>query len=315
VSALGFAWAEARGVAHLLAETARAVVRERPASRVVLNQAFDVGNRSVFFILVTLGFLGAILNFQTGFQAQRIFGDTSLIGAATLPILVRQLGPTLVGLMVAIRVGTGIAAEIGSMVVTEQVDALRMCGAGPVDYLVKPRVLAGLIAVPALWVLGTGSAWMAGLWVTQLAFQTNPTTYINLDLTRGADVADGARGLLEALAALGQAVGAGVGAECIDGLVREGDADVVGDVAELELPRAVDVRALGMHVVGPREVDPEPRFVDGAQRRRGELVVVGLQAPADCVQVGGLVPVPLKGQVHLLTLCMQRLACCCELAC
>lgn len=191
MSALGFAWAEARGVAHLLAETARAVVRERPASRVVLNHAFDVGNRSVFFILVTLGFLGAILNFQTGFQAQRIFGDTSLIGAATLPILVRQLGPTLVGLMVAIRVGTGIAAEIGSMVVTEQVDALRMCGAGPVDYLVKPRVLAGLIAVPALWVLGTGSAWMAGLWVTHLAFQTNPTTYINLDLTRGADVAEG----------------------------------------------------------------------------------------------------------------------------
>ena len=191
MSALGFAWAEARGVAHLLAETARAVVRERPASRVVLSQAFDVGNRSVFFILVTLGFLGAILNFQTGFQAQRIFGDTSLIGAATLPILVRQLGPTLVGLMVAIRVGTGIAAEIGSMVVTEQVDALRMCGAGPVDYLVKPRVLAGLIAVPALWVIGTGAAWMAGLWVTHLAFQTNPATYVNLDLTRGADVAEG----------------------------------------------------------------------------------------------------------------------------
>jgi len=191
VSALRFAWDEARGVARLLADTAQALLRARPPAAVVWAQAFDVGNRSVFFILVTLGFLGAILNFQTGFQAQRIFGDTSLIGAATLPILVRQLGPTLVGLMVAIRVGTGIAAEIGSMVVTEQVDALRMCGAGPVDYLVKPRVLAGLIAVPALWVIGTGAAWMAGLWVTHLAFQTNPATYVNLDLTRGADVAEG----------------------------------------------------------------------------------------------------------------------------
>lgn len=191
MSPLSFAWAEARGVARLLAETTRAIIRRRPAPRAVLSQAFDVGNRSVFFILVTLGFLGAILNFQTAFQAQRIFGDTSLIGAATLPILVRQLGPTLVGLMVAIRVGTGIAAEIGSMVVTEQVDALRMCGAGPVDYLVKPRVLAGLVAVPALWVIGTAAAWMAGLCVTHLAFQTNPETYINLDMTRVADVAEG----------------------------------------------------------------------------------------------------------------------------
>ena len=191
VGLIRFAVEEVRGIVDLGVRTAHATARRRPPPGVVLRQAFEIGNRSVFFILVTLGFLGAILNFQTGFQAQRIFGDTSLIGAATLPILVRQLGPTLVGLMVAIRVGTGIAAEIGSMVVTEQVDALRMCGAGPVDYLVKPRVLAGLIAVPALWVIGTGAAWMAGLWVTHLAFQTNPATYVNLDLTRGADVAEG----------------------------------------------------------------------------------------------------------------------------
>jgi phospholipid/cholesterol/gamma-HCH transport system permease protein len=191
VGLIRFAVEEVRGIVDLGVRTAHATARRRPPPGVVLRQAFEIGNRSVFFILVTLGFLGAILNFQTGFQAKRIFGDTSLMGAATLPILVRQLGPTLVGLMVSIRVGTGIAAEIGSMVVTEQVDALRMSNAGPIDYLVKPRVLAGTLMVPVLWVVGTTSAWVAGMWITHAAFQTNPETYINFDLVRAADVLEG----------------------------------------------------------------------------------------------------------------------------
>lgn len=182
---------EMRGIARVFGLTLYYLVRGRWNGRAVLEQMFQVGNRSVFFVLVTLGFLGAIMNFQTGFQAMRLFGDTSLLGAATLPLLVRQLGPTLCGMMVAIRVATGIAAEIGSMVVTEQVDALRMCNAQPVDYLIKPRFIACTIMVPVLWVLGTASAFLCGMYVTYVSFHTNPATYANFDLLRGADVIEG----------------------------------------------------------------------------------------------------------------------------
>ena len=186
-----FVISELRGIIRTFGLTLYYIFRGRWRWAPVLDQMFQVGNRSVFFIIVTLGFLGAILNFQAGFQAMRLFGDTSLLGAATLPLLVRQLGPTLCGLMVSIRVGTGIAAEIGSMVVTEQVDALRMCNAQPVDYLIKPRFLACMVMVPVLWVIGTTSAFFSGMYVTYLSFHTNPATYMNFDLLSFRDVVEG----------------------------------------------------------------------------------------------------------------------------
>ncbi len=164
---------------------------------VVWRQAFEVGNRSVLFVLLTLGFLGAIMNLQTGFQALRLFGDASLVGAQTMPLVVRLFGPTVTGLMVATRVGTGIAAEVGSMVVTEQVDALRMSGAAPVDYLVKPRFVACVLMLPALAVLSVAASFVAGMAVSYGAFQVNPATYANFDLVRTGDVFEG---LLKALA-------------------------------------------------------------------------------------------------------------------
>lgn len=186
-----FVIGELRDIARTFGLTLYYVFRGRWRWAPIIEQMFHVGNRSVFFIIVTLGFLGAILNFQTGFQAMRLFGDTSLLGAATLPLLVRQLGPTLCGLMVAIRVGTGIAAEIGSMVVTEQVDALRMCNAQPVDYLIKPRFIACTIMVPVLWVIGTTTAFIAGMYVTYWSFHTIPATYMNFDLLSFRDIVEG----------------------------------------------------------------------------------------------------------------------------
>ncbi|MEZ4475305.1 MAG: ABC transporter permease [bacterium] len=159
--------AQARSTWTLLLRTLHYVFHapwDRPAIR---QQMFSVGNRSIVFVLLTLGFLGAITSLQAGFQARRIIGDTSLIGQQLLPLLVRQLGPTLAGLMVATRVGTGIAAEIGSMVVTEQVDALRMCNAAPADYLIKPRLLACLIMLPVLVIFGVLAAFLAAMgWPT-----------------------------------------------------------------------------------------------------------------------------------------------------
>lgn len=172
-------------------ETLYYVVRAPWDGAVILRQMFEVGNRSLFFTLLTLGFLGAIITLQAGFQAKRVIGDTTLIGAQTLPLLVRQLGPTLTGLMVSTRVGTGIAAEIGSMVVTEQVDALRMCNAPPADYLIKPRFLACLVMIPVLTVIGIASAFTAGMLTAWTLFDTNPAIYAKTDLVTLIDVGEG----------------------------------------------------------------------------------------------------------------------------
>jgi phospholipid/cholesterol/gamma-HCH transport system permease protein len=107
-----------------------------------LKSAYDIGNRSVFFLSVTMGFIGMILVFQSALQALRVVPDLTMLGAIYLEILVRDLAPSLGAMMLATRVGAGIAAEIGSMVVTEQIDALRMCGVDPVNYLIVPRFKA-----------------------------------------------------------------------------------------------------------------------------------------------------------------------------
>ncbi len=182
---------EARYALTVMGRTLAYVLGARWDRGAILRQMFGMGNRSLIFVLLTLGFLGAIMNLQTGFQAQRLFGDASLVGAQTLPLVVRLFGPTLTGLMVATRVGTGIAAEIGSMVVTEQVDALRMSGAPPEDFLVKPRLLASVVMMPVLAIFGTTASFFAGMGVSYSVFQVNPATYANFDLLVASDLVEG----------------------------------------------------------------------------------------------------------------------------
>ena len=167
------------------------LVRGRWDWRAIFAQAHEIGVRSVFFVIVCLGFLGAIINLQAGFQATRIIGDASLIGAQAMPLVVRLLGPTLTGMMVATRVGTGIAAEIGSMVVTEQVDALRMCNAPPADYLIKPRLIACVIMLPVLVTFGVLAAFLAAMGVAYLMFHTPPLVFAKLDFVHLLDLGEG----------------------------------------------------------------------------------------------------------------------------
>ncbi len=89
--------------------------------------------------------------------------------------------------MLATRVGAGIAAEIGSMVVTEQVDALRMCAADPVDYLIKPRFLASLVMTGALVVLAACVSFASGLVTAHAFFEINPRTFANTSLVDAGD--------------------------------------------------------------------------------------------------------------------------------
>ncbi len=117
--------------------------------RLAMQQMLEVGFRSQLVVVVTGGFTGAVFAAQTYFQFHRL-GMDSAVGAVVAVSMFRELGPVLTGLMVAGRVGAAMSAEIGTMKVTEQIDALRALGVYPVDYLVVPRAIAMVLSMPLL---------------------------------------------------------------------------------------------------------------------------------------------------------------------
>jgi phospholipid/cholesterol/gamma-HCH transport system permease protein len=138
-----------------------------------------------------MGFIGMILVYQAGLQTQRVVPDLSLLGATFLELLVRDLAASICALMLATRVGAGIAAEIGSMVVTEQVDALRMCAADPVDYLIVPRFVASIVMTMMLVAIAACVAYTTGMLTGQAFFSINPKTFMNLSLVDFGDLTIG----------------------------------------------------------------------------------------------------------------------------
>jgi phospholipid/cholesterol/gamma-HCH transport system permease protein len=118
----------------------------------VLDQMDDIGVGSLPIVLMSGFFIGAVMVLQTGGQFVR-FGQTALTGDIVSLALVRELGPTLTGILVAGRSASGIASELGSMLVTEQVDAMRAMGTDPSRKLVTPRVIAGILMLPLLTAL------------------------------------------------------------------------------------------------------------------------------------------------------------------
>ena len=155
-------------------------------------QVFEQGNQSVFFLTVFMGFFGMILVFQAGVQALRVVPDLTLLGATFLQLLVRDLAASIGALMLATRVGAGIAAEVGSMVITEQVDALRMCGVEPVEYLLVPRFLASLLMTVVLWVVGVLAALAFGALTAYQSFHVVPSVFLDLSRVGPGDVITGA---------------------------------------------------------------------------------------------------------------------------
>lgn len=112
-------------------------------------QIFFVGVKSQSVVLITGAFTGMVLCAQTYYQFHKVKMDTATLAVVSVS-MASELGPVLTALMVAGRVGAAFAAELGTMKVTEQIDALRTLGAHPVDYLVVPRVIGTLIAMPLL---------------------------------------------------------------------------------------------------------------------------------------------------------------------
>lgn len=183
--------ASARGLLDVFRRTLYWTARGRPEPGAAARSCFEIGNRSVFFISVTMGFIGMILVFQSALQAMRVVPDLTMLGAMYLEILVRDLAASLGAMMLATRVGAGIAAEIGSMVVTEQVDALRMCGVDPVNYLIVPRFKASMIMTGVLIVWGGAVSFVAGGATAWFLFGVQPSTFANPIMLDAGDVAIG----------------------------------------------------------------------------------------------------------------------------
>jgi phospholipid/cholesterol/gamma-HCH transport system permease protein len=138
----------------------------------------ELGVKSVSITGITALFTGMVLALQTAY-ALAAFGGKMFIGQVVAVSLVRELGPVLTALMVGGRVGSGITAELGSMTVTEQVDALRSMAVSPIRRLVLPRVLAVMIMLPILAALADVLGIFGGLFIAVVELQMTPADYLN----------------------------------------------------------------------------------------------------------------------------------------
>ena len=139
--------------------------KARPSRRDIVRQCHFVGVQSLPVVMTTGAFAGMVLAYSFYFQFQQ-FGVQSLTGALVAKALVWQLGPVLAGLMLAGRVGCAMTAELGSMTVTEQVDAMKTMGVDPVRELVFPRVAALTLMTPVLTMFANAIGIGAGILLT-----------------------------------------------------------------------------------------------------------------------------------------------------
>ncbi len=154
---------EVQEYVRLSGQTARSAFSRPFYLHDVIEQLDVIGLGSLTVVLLTGFFTGAVLALQSGMTLDQ-FGARPYVGRLISASMIKELGPVLTALMLAGRVGSGIAAEIGSMVVTEQVSALRALGTDPVRKLVVPRVLAGFIMCPILTVIANAVGLLGG-WI------------------------------------------------------------------------------------------------------------------------------------------------------
>ena len=186
-------WLEGLGRVTLLAkESVASLLTFKVAWRDLLYQIYFVGVKSQSVVLITGAFTGMVLAAQTYLQFHKVKMDTATLAVVSISMC-SELGPVLTGLMVAGQVGAAIAAELGTMRVTEQIDALRTLATHPVDYLVVPRLLALHIALPLLTAesiaVGIGAGYLVG--VRLYGIDATYSWYNMLRYTSSSDVVVG----------------------------------------------------------------------------------------------------------------------------
>lgn len=205
-------------------EIARSLARHRVNGADLLRQMYFIGVQSQSVVLVTGAFTGMVLCAQTYFQFHKVKMDTATLAVVSVSMC-SELGPVLTGLMVAGRVGAAMAAELGTMRVTEQIDALRTLAAHPIDYLVVPRLLATVLALPLLTAesiaLGIGAAYVLGLSLLKI-----DPVYSWTHMLKYTEPTDALMGLIKAVifGALVAVVGCFKGMSCKEGAEGVGNA-------------------------------------------------------------------------------------------
>ena len=169
---------EVQEYALMLWKSARAAVTRPIYFRDIVEQFEAIGVGSMTVVLLTGMFTGMVLALQSGITLDQ-FGARSMVGRLVSASMVKELGPVLTGLMVAGRVGSGIAAELGSMMVTDQIAALRALGTDPIRKLVLPRVVAGTIMVPVLTCLSDGVGMVGGAIMSRMELRVAGSVYWN----------------------------------------------------------------------------------------------------------------------------------------
>ena len=213
---------EVQEYVHLCVGAFRGAVT-RPFYRYdLIEQLESIGVASMTVVLLTGFFTGAVLALQTG-QTLDQFGARPVVGRLVSASMVKELGPVLTGLMLTGRVGSGIAAELGSMVVTDQINALRALGTDPIRKLVVPRVLSGIFMTPVLTAISDFVGMVGGWIVATFRLQVATGLYWS-SIKQGLYVEDVWMGLIKPLV-LGFAI---VTIACHVGLRTSGGTQGVG---------------------------------------------------------------------------------------
>ncbi|HEX7807147.1 MAG TPA: ABC transporter permease [Thermoanaerobaculia bacterium] len=210
------------GLTDLAVQTIQQMRRypiERP---LVLAQLDQIGVRSMSIVVITSAFIGMVLALQTAY-ALADFGGKLFVGTIVSLSLVRELAPVLMSLMVGGRVGAGMAAELGTMKVTEQIDALRALATNPVRKLVVPRVLATTMMFPLLTVISIALGILGGLLIAVANLHLSANYYLRsvIETVKYNDLASG----------IGKTFFFGFSTSliaCYNGLRTSGGADGVG---------------------------------------------------------------------------------------
>ncbi len=167
---------EMGSVLLLLCSTLRHLILPPLELRNILRQMLEIGIRSLPVVLITAIFTGMVLALQT-YTGFKRFGAEALVGSVVALSMTRELGPVLTALIVAGRAGAAMAAELGTMRVTEQIDALETLATNPIKYLIVPRFISGIFMLPSLVVISDIIGIIGGYLITVGLFGASSTVY------------------------------------------------------------------------------------------------------------------------------------------
>ncbi|MGH7793032.1 MAG: MlaE family ABC transporter permease, partial [Thermodesulfobacteriota bacterium] len=207
--------------------------------RLIVEQLEEIGFKSIPIVIISAMAIGMVMVVQLAYGFGR-FGAKSLVGSVVSLAFVRELGPVLTSLLVGGRVGSGITAEIGSMKVTEQIDAMRTLGADPIKKLVVPRFIAAVISFPLLTIIADLAGIIGAMIMAEIELGVTPRLFIS-GMAGWVFISDLLSGILKTV--FFGSIGAIIG--CYVGMNTEGGTQGVGRATTLTVVVSLVVIIIG----------------------------------------------------------------------